>query len=147
MTCLQCWARVSGLGGSNMPISLARLAELTWTGDSQLVELQTIHRFHNCVLGSITLCLGYLDCGVAEADCEAVLRAGPRGRGRGADVRRAREGGDRDGVAVQHRQVVTVPAVCSHTLHNNINYITLHIIYLSPGCLGIWEAQSQRTEG
>ena len=62
----------------------------------------------------ITLCPGHLDCGVAEADGEAVVRAGPRGRGRGADVRRAREGGDRDGVAVQHRQVVTVPAVWSH---------------------------------
>ena len=106
-----------------MPISLARLAELTYTGDSQL---QTIHQFHNCVLGSITLCLGHLDCGVAEADCEAVLRAGPRGRGRGADVRRAREGGDRDGVAVQHWQVVTVPAVCIHTVHN----ITDDIYYL-----------------
>ena len=45
-TCLQCWARVSGLGGRRIPISLARLAELTCTRDSQLVELQTIHRFH-----------------------------------------------------------------------------------------------------
>ena len=50
VTCLQCWARVSGLGGSRMPISLARLAELTCTGDS---HLQTIHRFHKWFLGPL----------------------------------------------------------------------------------------------